>query len=79
MNCTVLDHDKNAGHRISDIGSVLRQHNDILRSKVQQMDKATDVFNTGLKYVLFNGGQLGLTICCELMNLTTFIHAAQDG
>ena len=49
MNCTVLDHDKNGGHRISDIASALATHHDILRNKVQQMDRATDVFNTGLK------------------------------
>jgi hypothetical protein len=49
MNCTVLDHDKAAGHRISDIGHVLRQHQDILAAKITQMDKATDTFNAGLK------------------------------
>lgn len=42
MNCTVLDHEKAAGHIISDIASVLDAHKEMLTSKLTNIEGAIE-------------------------------------
>lgn len=48
MNCTVLDHDKNSGHHIDDIASVVKSNNVILNRKLELVDKGLENYNSNL-------------------------------